>query len=87
MAGLLGGGGRLLQALLGAMPAPDRQPEQQEADPGRCRKCGMQQPEAGCIHRRQQTADPAHLVKRVVDKSGGLEFGFTLSGNQHTQRE
>jgi hypothetical protein len=36
---------------------------------------------------KEKTADPAHLVKRVVDKSGGLEFGFTLCGNQHTQRE
>ncbi|MGI3449501.1 hypothetical protein ACRQQF_09180 [Citrobacter arsenatis] len=36
---------------------------------------------------KEKTADPAHLVKRVVDKSGGLEFGFTLRGNQHTQRE
>ncbi|HAT7571354.1 MULTISPECIES: hypothetical protein [Citrobacter] len=23
---------------------------------------------------KEKTADPAHIVKRVVDKSGGLEF-------------
>jgi hypothetical protein len=37
---------------------------------------------SGAIGRKEKTADPAHIVKRVVDKSGGLEFGFTLSGNQ-----
>jgi hypothetical protein len=28
----------------------------------------------GAIGWKEKTADPAHLVKRVVDKTGGLEF-------------
>jgi hypothetical protein len=44
--------------------------------------------QALCNRQERKTADPAHIVKRVVDKAGGLEFFSRCPGQSApTQHE